>query len=349
MTTNDNSTIGRPYMNGDVFLFSTGYLYRIDDLDTISTLGSQLTSKKFKESVSVVGVINITSASEIFSENTQRLVLDTEHYKGFIINMSSVSDSDLGTINSPLTIISDDQTRDGKIYFMGLKSIYAGSTDARLDIYYDTDNNAYVIDSDKDILIDADVRIKAQGDDNVYDDFSKPLLTTDEVSITSFGGICGHLSWKMEPAVYTNKTDVQVTSTMELYSTSGQDLIDTQLVNVDGIWRVPSSGTSPGYTVRQFNLCQNGATTDYVRICAIRKFDSSYNAFDTYSSNAAGLKFDLIYGFTYGYVRYNQSPAGGIEYVRHPIDKNEYPEKWSERWWTEVKHKSATGDGLWAA
>jgi hypothetical protein len=254
MTANDNSTIGRPYMAGDVFLFSTGYLYRMDDFDTISTLGSQLTSKKFKESMSVVGVINITSASEIFSENTQRLVLDTEQYKGFIINMSSVNERELGTINSPLTIISDDKTRDGKIYFMGIKSIYAGSTDARLEIYYDTDNNAYVIDSDKDILIDADVRVKVQGDDNQYDNFSKPLVMKDGMSITSFGGLCSHLSWEIGHAEYTSKNDERITTTTELYRSEEHDLFDTQLVNVDGIWRVPSSGTSPGYTIRQFNL-----------------------------------------------------------------------------------------------
>ena len=47
MTSNDNSVIGRPYMNGDVFIFSTGYLYRIDDYDAISTLGGQLTAAKF--------------------------------------------------------------------------------------------------------------------------------------------------------------------------------------------------------------------------------------------------------------------------------------------------------------
>ena len=67
MTSNDNSVIGRPYMNGDVFLVTTGYLYRIDDLETISTLGSQLTSSKFKECMTVVGTINVSSASEIFS------------------------------------------------------------------------------------------------------------------------------------------------------------------------------------------------------------------------------------------------------------------------------------------
>lgn len=62
MTSNDNVVIGRPYMNGDVFLFSTGYLYRMDDYDAISALGSQLTTEKFKEYMSVVGVVNITNA-----------------------------------------------------------------------------------------------------------------------------------------------------------------------------------------------------------------------------------------------------------------------------------------------
>ena len=351
MTSNDNSVIGRPYMNGDVFIFSTGYLYRIDDYDAISTLGGQLTAAKFQEYMSVVGVIKITEASEIFSENTNRLVLDTEHYKGFIVNMSSVSETDLGTINSPLTVISDNETRDGRIYFMGLKSIYAGSSDARLSIYYDTDNNAYVIDSDKDVLIDADVRISSQGDDNVYDDFSKPLLTGSDMSLTSFGGLCNHLSWKMGTATYTNKVDDEVTTTTELYydNTSTSVLTDTQLEDRGGIWRVPSAGTSPGYTIRQFDLRQHGATTDYVTICAIRKYDSAYDNFETYSSNVSGLKFNLIYGFTFGLVSYNSAPAGGIEYVRQPITTDTVPETWSKRWWDEVKHAEPTGEKYWAA
>ena len=336
MTANDNSVIGRPYMNGDVFLMSTGYLYRIDDLETISTLGSQLTSSKFKECMTVVGVINISSASEIFSENTKRLVLDTEHYKGFIINMSSVNESELGTINSPLTVISDNQTGDNKIRFMGLKSIYAGSSDARLDIYYDTANNAYVIDSDKDILIDADVRISSSSDNNVYDEYSKPLLSDKEVSITSFGGLCSRLSWNLDSTVYDiYNPDGNVKYTNEIYNDDSHTILGYKLKLNNDKWGYESATE---YTIRQFDLTESD--TDYVYICAYR----------VYSEPLDNKKFDFVYGFNDDYISLpNILSKVGIK-VTQPISSTGNPNEmqWCQRWWEEVRGTSVpSGNDAW--
>lgn len=176
MTQNEDKPIGRAYINGDVFLFPDGYLYKLTDVQKISVAAGNLTHETFKQYTELVGHVNVSAASDNFSEATGRLVLDTDAYKGFIINMSDVNmETAAGDINAPLTIISSQETGNGRIYFMGLKSIYAGSSDAQLDIYFDTRNNAYVIDSDKDILIDADVRVSASGDTNEYDDYSHVL------------------------------------------------------------------------------------------------------------------------------------------------------------------------------
>ena len=336
MTANDNSVIGRPYMNGDVFLMTTGYLYRIDNLETISTLGSQLTSSKFKECMTVVGTINISSASEIFSENTNRLVLDTEHYKGFIINMSSVGDSDLGTINSPFTIISDKQTGDNKIYFLGLKSIYAGSSDAQLNIYYDTANNAYVINSDKDILIDADVRISSSNDINVYDEFSKPLLSDKEVSITSFGSLCSHLTWNLNSTVYDiYNPDENVKYTNEIYNDDAHTILNYKLKLNNDKWGYENDEY---YSIRQFDLTESD--TDYVYICAYR----------VYSNPLDNKNFDLVYGFNDDFISLpNILSKVGIKVTR-PISSTGNPNamKWCQRWWEEVKGSDVpTGIQAW--
>ena len=125
-------------------------------------------------------------------------------------------DTAAGDINAPLTIISSKETGNGRIYFMGLKSIYAGSSDAQLDIYFDTRNNAYVIDSDKDILINADVRVNGSGDSNEYDDYSH-VLTSDN-SITAWGGVCSQVKWSMtKPVDYVYVTDDNVKTTDEIY------------------------------------------------------------------------------------------------------------------------------------
>jgi phage baseplate assembly protein gpV len=176
MTLNEDKPIPRPYINGDVFLFPDGSLYKLTDVSKINVAAGNLTAETFKMYTEFVGRVNVSAAADNFSEATGRLVLDTDAYKGFIINMSDVNmETAARDINAPLTIISSQETGNGRIYFMGLKSIYAGSSDAQLDIYFDTRNNAYVIDSDKDILIDADVRVSASGDTNEYDDYSHVL------------------------------------------------------------------------------------------------------------------------------------------------------------------------------
>ena len=363
MTSNDNSSIGRPYMNGDVFLCSTGYLYRIDDYDAISTLGSQLTATKFQGYMSVVGVINISETSDIFSENTKRLVLDTEHYKCFIINMSSVSEADLGSIDSPLTVISDNTTSDNRIYFMGLKSIYAGSSDARLSIYYDIDNNAYVIDSDKDILIDADVRISESDDDNVYDEFSKPILVGSSNSMTSFSGLCSYLSWNVsssliniydDEVIHTNEIVYNDDYTLDKTKLSKQNNPGNETADGDDNWVIPSKGLINDYSIHQFELTKsdNSLKTDYVKICAVRTYEGLYDSsFYKYCNQTNDLKFDFAYCFTKGKASYNLKPASGFVEVRFNPSTN-IPVKMGEEWWDEIgkqKLPNPSDTMLWGA
>ena len=89
MTQNESVSIGRAYINGDVFLFPSGYLYKLTDVDAVRVAAGNLTTDQFLSYTEMVGRINVSAASDNFSESTGRLVLDTSEYKGFIINMSS--------------------------------------------------------------------------------------------------------------------------------------------------------------------------------------------------------------------------------------------------------------------
>ena len=107
MTGNGLVPIGRSYINGDVFLFPSGYLYKIINIDEIFRTAGQMTKAEFQEYMEYVGTIDITSSSDIFDKLSGRLVLNTEEYKGFIINVSDMSADALKNISSPFAIVSD--------------------------------------------------------------------------------------------------------------------------------------------------------------------------------------------------------------------------------------------------
>ena len=219
---------------------------------------------------------------------------------------------------------------------MGLKSIYAGSSDARLNIYYDTANNAYVIDSDKDILIDADVRISSSNDNNIYDEYSKPLLSDSEVSITSFSGMCSHLKWELDSTVYDiYNSDNNVKYTNEIYNNDEHTISGYKLKLKNDKWGYESASD---YTIRQFDLTESD--TDYVYICAYR----------IYSEPLDNKRFDFVYGFNDDYINLpNILSKVGIK-ITQPISATGNPNamKWCQRWWEEVKGSSVpTGGTAW--
>ncbi len=61
------------------------------DVQKISVAAGNLTYETFKQYTELVGHVNVSAATDNFSEATGRLVLDTDAYKGFIINMSDVT------------------------------------------------------------------------------------------------------------------------------------------------------------------------------------------------------------------------------------------------------------------
>ena len=192
--------IGRSYMSEDSFLFPNGYIYKIIDINQLIQAGDTINTENFDQFFEFVGRIIIDNEDNGFVESNERLVLDTNNYKGFVINVSQMPDSELSDIKSPMTIISDKISDDETIKFIDLKSIQSGQSDVQFRIQYDTNNKCFIIESDNPILVNSDLEV-AYTDTNssiTYDEYSK-VYTADSGSsegvLTTFRSICENIKW----------------------------------------------------------------------------------------------------------------------------------------------------------
>lgn len=199
---NENIKLARSYKNGDTFLMqNNGQLYSIRDIDSlkISSVNNQLESEiLLNEYLELVGEIDMTSIDTGFKENNGRLVLDTEAYKGFIVNTSNTEIENIQNIKSPLTIISTTADNNNDIYFISMNGINQQSN-TEMKIYYDTDNKCYHIDSDAPIMIDADLKVKYNSSDD-YDGYSRVVTSTDQIdmSLSSMYALCKKIKCQVE-------------------------------------------------------------------------------------------------------------------------------------------------------
>jgi hypothetical protein len=193
--------IGRSYMTEDSFLFPNGYIYKIKDISALIQAGDTISTDNFDEFFEFAGRITVDNEENGFVDSNERLVLDTTNYKGFVINVSELPDTELSGIESPMTIISDKISNDENIKFIDLKSIQSGQADVQFRIQYDTNNKCFMIESDNPILINADLEV-AYSDTNssmTYDEYSKVYtqMNKGEAVLTTFRSICENLNWQI--------------------------------------------------------------------------------------------------------------------------------------------------------
>ena len=191
--------IGRSYMTDDSFLFPNGYIYKIKDISALIQAGDTISTDNFGEFFEFAGRITVDNEENGFVDSNERLVLDTTNYKGFVINVSELPDTELSGIESPMTIISDKISNDENIKFIDLKSIQSGQADVQFRIQYDTNNKCFMIESDNPILVNADLEV-AYSDTNssmTYDEYSKVYtqMNKGEAVLTTFRSICDNLNW----------------------------------------------------------------------------------------------------------------------------------------------------------
>jgi len=231
--------IPRPYINEDTVLFPDCTIWKIKDIDGLKTAAASeqiTTEEQFMKYMELVGSVTVNSVDTGMSTSGNRLVLDTTNYMGFVINKSNMASNLLPT--APLSIISDDSGTADKISFLSLKSVYSGETQATMEIYYDKNTDAYHIDSDKPILIDADLQVTS-GEAENYSEYSK--IITSENSLTHFCALCNNITWtleeftRQETTVESTTIDVNVVKiTINNNNTSDKDELDDTFIHVYG-------------------------------------------------------------------------------------------------------------------
>ena len=234
-----DTRIPRPYMNEDTVLFPDCTIWKIKDIDGLKAAAASeqiTTEEQFMAYMELVGSVTVNSVDTGMSKSGDRLVLDTTNYMGFVINKSNMSGELLPA--APMSIISDDSGSSDKISFLSMKSIYSGQAQASMEIYYDKNTDAYHIDSDKPILIDADLQITA-GESENYSEYSKIL--TSENSLTHFCALCNNITWTLEEieeeqtTVDSTVIDVRtVKITVNNNNTSGRDELDDTFIHIYG-------------------------------------------------------------------------------------------------------------------
>lgn len=198
---NEDVKLQRAYKNGDSFLMqSSGQIYNLTDIDGLKSdsVGNILTPETLTTKyMTLVGQIQMTSIDTGFTENRGRLVLDTEAYRGFIINTSNTDTDSVQNIKAPLTVISTTSDNNNDIYFISMNGINQQSN-TELKIYYDSDNKCYHIDSDSPVMIDADLKVKYNTSED-YDGYSRVVTATDkqDMSLSSTYAVCQKLRYRL--------------------------------------------------------------------------------------------------------------------------------------------------------
>lgn len=231
MSSNERIKLNRPYNNEDCFVIqSTADIYKIKDVDKIRELYVQGQTDKddILACLKFVGTIKSTSQNSGFESADGKLVLDTEQFKGFIINTSN---SDVKDVYAPMTVVSTTSDNNNNIYFLSLHGVNQ-QFNTMLNIYYDTDNNCYHIQSDKPVMIDADLKVKYNQTED-YDGYSRVMTATNtnNVSLSSFYSFCMNT---YNTVLYDNysseKVKITITFNTEKYNTSA--ILENQMVHV---------------------------------------------------------------------------------------------------------------------
>lgn len=251
MSSNEHRNINRAYKNGDCFVMqSTADIYKITDVDQIIRLYvySQTTVESLSKCIEHVGSIKATNDNSGFNESDGKLVLDTNRFNGFVIN---TSDTEITNINAPFTIASTTSDNNNNIYFVSLNGINQ-QTNTFLNIYYDTDNNCYYLESDTPVLIDADLKVK-YNESVDFDGYSRVMTSTDtnNVSLSTFYSFCKNMKCTLHRN-YDNVYKFQNKLILKFETTSDYDntaSLDNQSVR---IFIMKNNGTDTYETIKDF-------------------------------------------------------------------------------------------------
>ena len=197
----ETTFINRDYRNDDLFLDTTGKIYRLTNIEELfnnSANGSNLNPSKY---LTLTGNIKVSEdlSDIIYTSNNRSHI--SKNYKGLTIYNLTSATSYSGDPNTILNLISNNDNNTGDIDFINMTVVYGNAQQANMRIYFDKDQQSYHIDSSYPILLDSNVYVNYKEDapDGV-DEYSKIL--TNNNSITSFYGICQQLDYVLNTSVY---------------------------------------------------------------------------------------------------------------------------------------------------
>lgn len=178
--------ITRGYINGDYFFDNNGIIWKLKNKDEFGDT--------YVSNFSVVGTINITD-DDYVTYSDDRLIINSSTYNGFDIVSSNDVSANINK-NAALNIVSDSIDENNRVQLLQLNSINTNSIeDGTTQIYYDNDDNAFHLNSNVPIVIDADVKINNDAVNKEYDNYSTVLTSHD--TITYFKSLCDKLTYNI--------------------------------------------------------------------------------------------------------------------------------------------------------
>ena len=222
-----NSTIkiNRSYKNGDYFFDNYGTIYKLIDIDTLTKVSSE--SETYQKYFAIVGKIKLGDDNFV-SYTGDRLVINSSTYNGFDI-ISSDSLSEKINNDAALNIVSDSIDENNRIQLLQLNAIDSNSLeDSTSLVYYDTTDNAFHLNSNVPVVIDADVKINNDSINTEYDNYS--TILTSKSTITYFKSLCDKLTYNITTGQDGKKYMLIYAKDYETEDASGanmlQELID---------------------------------------------------------------------------------------------------------------------------
>lgn len=175
----NDKEIERKYRNGDMFFDSVGDIYTLTDISFVFGDGAARATS-YRKFMKKSGVIKLNDKSSVVTTGQNDRVCLDSNYNGLDINTDGESEY-------ALRVSSAQET--GEQHIMRLQTTYGGDVSSHLDFYYDSNLRAYHIESDKPILIDADLKVSDNASGNI-DGYSSVQTSDTRDSITGFHNAC---------------------------------------------------------------------------------------------------------------------------------------------------------------
>lgn len=247
----------RQYQNGDLFFDQHGIIYKLNDIDTLIEEKEHIQS--WITYFSIAGQIGIADTSDNFLTKNGRLVLNSSDYTGFDIFSGTTYNPTYIDSTAVVNIVSNVVDENDNIEMVKMQSIDdVDIEDGKLKVYYKTTNNAYYLDSNSPIVINADIKVNNINAIPEFDDYSTVLTSDDTISY--FKHICDNLIYNV---IYDN--DVNKFKLVIYQNNGGTDMLEYLINRNDTVFGKIYTNENDQVLVKLNNIINGSVgTTDYI-------------------------------------------------------------------------------------